>query len=119
MVTCGEVCKYLDSLAQPSLAEEWDNVGLLVGGAYDQVKRIMVCLDVTTRVVKEAIQKGVNLIISHHPVIFKPLNRIRKEEFKGRILYALFRTKLLFTVPTRIWMLPAAVSMIIWQVCSA
>ncbi len=91
MVTCKQISTYFEKIAPLALAEEWDNPGLLLGGLYDEIKKIMVCLDVTSEVVEEAVHKNVHLIISHHPIIFKPLTKVIKDDFKGKILYELIK----------------------------
>lgn len=60
-------------------AEEWDNVGLLVGSDDAEVSRVLLALDITPEVVTEAHEKGVHLIISHHPVIFHPLSSLNPD----------------------------------------
>jgi dinuclear metal center YbgI/SA1388 family protein len=88
---CGDIAKYIEEFAPPDLAEEWDNVGLLLGSMNSDVKRIMVCLDVTSKVVEEAIEKEVDLIVSHHPIIFKGIKRIIEDEPKGRLIFSLIK----------------------------
>ncbi len=68
------------------LAEHWDNVGLLVGNRGAEVSRILLALDTSERLVQEALDLGADTIITHHPVIFKPLSAITTEEPGGRIL---------------------------------
>lgn len=87
--TVQQVVKVMEEIAPPYLAEEWDNVGLLVGRTQDSVQRVMVCLDVTEAIVHEAIQKGVDMIISHHPVIFEKLKTLRGDTGRERLLYLL------------------------------
>ena len=70
------VCKieaYCKEIAPYDLAQAWDNVGLLVGSAGGDVSRVLLALDITPAVVQEAHERGAELIISHHPVIFEPL----------------------------------------------
>jgi dinuclear metal center YbgI/SA1388 family protein len=86
-----EIIKYLEQIAPKNLAEDYDNVGLIIGGKEKDIKRVMVCLDVTLKVVEEAISKNVDLIISHHPIIFKGLKRINEDDIKGRIIYKLIK----------------------------
>lgn len=71
-----EIIGFLDGAAPFSTAESFDNVGLLVGSEDTEVKRIMCCLDITRAVVLEAAEKGAELIVSHHPVIFSGLKNI-------------------------------------------
>lgn len=60
----------------PHLQESWDNCGLQVGDVNEEITSVLTCLDITDEVVAEAIQKGANLIVSHHPLLFKGLKRI-------------------------------------------
>jgi dinuclear metal center YbgI/SA1388 family protein len=69
-----------------SLAESWDNVGLLVGNPEQEVTAVLAGLDPTNKLVDEAIALGANTIITHHPVIFKPLSTIDTTEPNGRLL---------------------------------
>ncbi|WP_159441320.1 Nif3-like dinuclear metal center hexameric protein [Desulfopila aestuarii] len=68
------------------LAENWDNVGLLVGSPEHEVRKILLGLDPTTTLVDEAIARGADTIITHHPVIFKPLPRIDTSTPEGSLL---------------------------------
>lgn len=66
------------------MAEDWDNVGLLIGDENKEIKKMLFCLDVTENAVEKAIKNGVNLIISHHPVIFSGMKRINNQTLHGR-----------------------------------
>ena len=91
MTTVKDIFDHLNNLADVKLAEKWDNVGLMLGSNNNEVSRVLVCLDVTTNVVEEAIKK-VNLIVSHHPLIFKPLKNIDyTTDFKSRIIRNLIK----------------------------
>ncbi|SFQ41881.1 Nif3-like dinuclear metal center hexameric protein [Caldicoprobacter faecalis] len=92
--TVRQVVKVMEEIAPPYLAEEWDNVGLLVGGMQDSVQKVMVCLDVTEAIVHEAIQKGSDMIISHHPVIFERLKSLRSDTGRERLLHLLVRNNI-------------------------
>ena len=87
MVKCQDIIDYIEELAPVELAEEWDNIGLLLGGRQRSVSRILVSLDVTSEVLAFAVNKGVDLIVTHHPVIFGKINRICDDDIKGRQLY--------------------------------
>tara|TARA_B100001250_G_scaffold390618_1_gene390756 strand:+ start:344 stop:1441 length:1098 start_codon:yes stop_codon:yes gene_type:complete len=71
-----EISNYLDTRVPLDFQESYDNCGLLVGNSDALVKSILVCLDCTEEVLDEAIEKNHNLIISHHPLIFKGLKKI-------------------------------------------
>ena len=91
MAICRDIMTFVEQTAPLELAEEWDNVGLLVGNGEGKVERIMLCLDITTAAVEEALEKKADLIVTHHPVIFKGLKRLIDGEGKGHLLYTLIR----------------------------
>ncbi len=71
-----DIVAHLHKFANPSLAFKWDNVGFQLGDGNQEVKKILLTLDVTENAVNKAIIENVDLIISHHPLIFKPINKI-------------------------------------------
>ncbi len=71
-----DILSFTESFAPLSLAESWDNPGILVGNENIEIKKALLSLDITNDVVNEAKQKNCRLIISHHPVIFRPLSSI-------------------------------------------
>ena len=71
-----EVLSALERFAPLPLQESWDNAGLQVGLTETEVSGALLCLDVTEKIVEEAIQKGCNLIVSHHPLLFRGLKTI-------------------------------------------
>src|SRR5699024_5764166 len=75
-------------------AEDWDNVGLLLGNKDSQVERILVTLDVTGGVVDEAVRKDVDMIIAHHPIIFSPVKSIGQNLEDKNILYPLIKNEI-------------------------
>jgi len=81
-----DILESLNEEAPFSLAESWDNVGLLVGNPEQEVTAVLAGLDPTNQLVDEAIAHGANTIITHHPVIFKPLSTINTAEPGGRLL---------------------------------
>jgi len=86
MATVAEIIQVMDQLAPPLLAEDWDNVGLQIGDARQPVKRIWVALDPSPEVVKAACKEKVDLLITHHPLIFRPLKAIDFETPGGSII---------------------------------
>lgn len=91
MPTVLDVSRFLEEYAPPQLAESWDNVGLLVGSPAQAVCRIMTCLTVTSQTADEAVREGADLIVSHHPMPFRPLPRLTTETLPGRLLLQLVR----------------------------
>ncbi len=79
-MTVREIYEYINTLAPFDTAEAWDNSGFLVGNGEKEVKKAVICLDVTSREVGFAIEENAELIISHHPVIFKPQKRFTAED---------------------------------------
>lgn len=88
------VCQLLAELAPLALAEDWDNVGLLIGDRQQPVASVMTCLTVTPSVVREAIERGVDLIVVHHPLPFKPLAKITSDSTVGKMLMQLIAAKI-------------------------
>lgn len=86
-----DLIKDLETRYPKSLAYDWDNVGLQVGTLNKPLKSVLITLDVTKEVVKEAIQHKVDLIISHHPLIFKPLTSIPVENPRGWMIQKLIK----------------------------
>lgn len=68
-----EIIAYTKEIAPFETAEEWDNTGLLVGDKNADISRVLIALDITPEVIREARELGARLIISHHPVIFRPI----------------------------------------------
>jgi dinuclear metal center YbgI/SA1388 family protein len=83
------IVDFLEDFAPPSLAAEWDNVGLLVGDPQRRVAKVMTCLTVTPASAQEAIGDGAELIVTHHPLPFRPLKRLTTETTSGRLLWEL------------------------------
>ncbi|MGH2543422.1 MAG: Nif3-like dinuclear metal center hexameric protein, partial [Ardenticatenaceae bacterium] len=85
-VLTGDVRRRMEELAPPALAESWDNVGWQVGNDDVPVRAILVSLDVELAVVEEAAQRGCNVIVAHHPLLFRALKRINPADYQGRLL---------------------------------
>lgn len=77
MTKVKDIFRFMDKIAPFEKSMKFDNCGLLIGDINNEVKKVLVALDVTKNVVKEAVELGVNLIISHHPVIFNALKKIK------------------------------------------
>lgn len=88
---CDEVIRKLERLAPTECACDWDNVGLLAGRNDKEVKKVFIALDATDEVVAEAASWGADLLLTHHPLIFKPLKRINDEDFIARRIMTLIR----------------------------
>ena len=94
MTTVREIESFLYGWAPRELAESWDNVGLLVGDPEAAVERVLVALDITPQVAEEALERGCQLIVAHHPVMncaWHPVQTVRADNRQGRTLTALLR----------------------------
>ncbi|HKL90209.1 MAG TPA: Nif3-like dinuclear metal center hexameric protein [Allomuricauda sp.] len=85
-MTVNEIAKVLEELAPLAHAEDFDNVGLLVGDPHMKVEGVLVTLDTLENVVDEAIEKKCNLIVSFHPIIFKGLKRLTGSTYVERVV---------------------------------
>lgn len=74
-----ELLTLLDSLYPFAQAESWDHSGFLVGDAKEEIRKILLCLDVTPYVMQYAIDNGFNVLLSHHPLLFTPLDRVTEQ----------------------------------------
>lgn len=81
---CREIIKEIEARYPKHYAMEWDNVGLQVGRSDKEVKRIYLALDATDEVIEEAADWGADMLITHHPMIFKAMKKINDENFIGR-----------------------------------
>jgi GTP cyclohydrolase I len=88
---CRDIVDFIEEMAPERLAEDWDNTGLLLGSRSSEIKSVMLCLDITEKVAAEAVKKQVNMIVSHHPLIFKGMKRILPGEGKGAAIYSLIK----------------------------
>ncbi len=75
-VIVSDIVAHIHKIANPSLAYEWDNVGFQLGDGNQEVNKILLTLDVTENAINKAISENADLIISHHPFIFKPIKKI-------------------------------------------
>ncbi len=86
-----EIIQLFEQFAPKGLAMEGDKIGLQIGRLNKKIERIMIALDVLENVVDEAIEKNVQLIIAHHPPIFRPLKNIVTDTVQGRIIEKLVK----------------------------
>lgn len=86
-----DIYEAIDNFAPFKLAYSWDNVGLLVGNQEREAKKVLITLDVDASVVNEAINKGCDVILSHHPVFFSPIKRILTDTDTGKMIELLIK----------------------------
>lgn len=90
-ITVSDIRNFMRLFAPPVLSESWDNTGLLLGDPAAEVARVMTCLTITPATAAEAVREGAGMIVSHHPMPFRPLKTITAESTVGRILRELIR----------------------------
>ncbi|MDR2083413.1 MAG: Nif3-like dinuclear metal center hexameric protein [Bacteroidales bacterium] len=81
-----DIAKIIEESAPHAYAENWDNVGLLVGDPNKEIKKIITALDFTEEVLDEAIEKNAEMIITHHPAIFGAIKKITTNDFTTRLI---------------------------------
>ena len=91
MLIVKDIFEFLNELAPTTLKMDFDNVGLLVGDGDDEVNKIIVALDITDEVIDEAIEKGAELIVSHHPIIFEPMKEVLNTDLVGKKIIKLIK----------------------------
>lgn len=91
MPTVAEIAAHLEAFAPTQTAADWDNVGLLLGDPAAPVGRLMTCLTITPDVAEEAVAEGVNLIVSHHPILFRGAKQLTAGRGDGRVVLPLAR----------------------------
>lgn len=92
MIRVADVVDRLEQFAPLRLAESWDNVGLICGNPGASCARIMTCLTVTPETADEAIAEGASLVVSHHPVLFRPVKSLRADRQETSSVYSLVRS---------------------------
>jgi dinuclear metal center YbgI/SA1388 family protein len=88
---CCDIIEMLETLSPVNFAEDWDNIGLLAGRRDKEVGTVYIALDATDDVIEEAVKAGADMLITHHPLIFKKMGRIDADDFIGRRVYTLIR----------------------------
>ena len=86
MVSVQEIISFIETYFPKKLSYEWDNCGLQVGSYSEKVDSVLICVDITEEVIKEALELGTKLIISHHPLIFQGIKSIKDDIPEGRII---------------------------------
>lgn len=86
IATVATLTEIMGEIAPVALAEEWDNVGLMLGRRTNAVTRVLLALDFTAEVLEQAVQQGAELIITHHPAIFSRLGKITDADWQQELL---------------------------------
>ncbi len=98
-----DIIQHLESFAPTKYQEDYDNSGLIAGDSNAECGGILVSLDCTEELIREALEKKCNLIVSHHPLIFRPLRNIKMEDGIGKALIAAIRNDItLYAIHTNL-----------------
>ena len=81
-----EIIEILNQWAPPRLIDEWDNTGFQIGDLEKKVNKILISLDLDREVYARAVEERTDMIITHHPIIFKPLKSLTREDYKGKLI---------------------------------
>lgn len=90
-IQCRDIIRVIEQWAKPSLAEEWDNVGLHVGDPEQPVERIMLALTPSEAAIAAAVEQQADMLVTHHPLLFKPIKAVTAQSAAGRSIYQLVR----------------------------
>ncbi|MEG0372035.1 MAG: Nif3-like dinuclear metal center hexameric protein [Clostridium sp.] len=91
---CSDLCSLIESRFPLQLAEGYDNVGLLLGRSSREIRRVLIALEITPKVISEAINREIDVIISHHPLIFKPLKKITDVSYIDSMVLSLIENNI-------------------------
>jgi dinuclear metal center YbgI/SA1388 family protein len=94
MISINDIAVFLEQFAPAHLAEEWDNVGLLVGDRRRESRNVMTCLSITPDSAAEAVDEKADLIVTHHPLPFMALRRLTADTTPGRLLWDLISARI-------------------------
>ncbi|MCI8282760.1 MAG: Nif3-like dinuclear metal center hexameric protein [Lachnospiraceae bacterium] len=95
-MVCREIIEKLCQQSPEEYACGWDNTGLLAGSYQKEVRRIYVALDATDETVEEAVNLGADMLLTHHPLIFKGLKKVSSEDFIGRRIIELIKNDIAY-----------------------
>ena len=91
MRSVNEIFEYLCTLAPLELQMEFDNAGFLIGHRQAEIHKVILALDITEAVIDEALEEGAELIVSHHPLIFRGIKKVNDTDFVGRRILRLIQ----------------------------
>ncbi len=94
MVSFKEFTDVLEEIAPPELAEDYDNVGLLIGDKNVGISKVLISLDTDLKTVEHAVKIGADMVLSHHPLLFRPLKQILCQDSIGKTAIELIRNNI-------------------------
>jgi dinuclear metal center YbgI/SA1388 family protein len=103
MTNVVDVMEWMENIAPSRLSADWDNTGLLLGDRAAKVERLMTCLTLTSASVEEAVESRANLVLSHHPLPFRPVKSITTADVTGKLIWQLASAKVSVYCPHTAW----------------
>lgn len=98
-----DILSVLESIAPPHLQESYDNAGLIVGDPNAEVRGVLFCLDSTEAIVEEAVARGCNLVVAHHPIVFRGLKRLNGATYIERtVMQAVRQNVAIYAIHTNL-----------------
>lgn len=91
MMQKSKFVKIMEKICPPELAEDWDNCGFQVNTEFPELKRVLVSLEVTDAVIREAEEREADLIVTHHPMIFRPIKKVDYNDITGEYIQKLIK----------------------------
>lgn len=91
MLSVADIAAFLDRVVPPHLAADWDNTGLLLGDPAAKAAKVMTCLTLTPDVADEAVDGGADLVVTHHPILFRGAKKLTASTAEGRTVLTLAR----------------------------
>lgn len=91
MTKVRDIVHQIELYAPPSLAEEWDPIGLSFGSYDQEIKKVMIALDLDPHTLEEAVAQNVDMVFTHHPLIFKPVKTLNAEDEKRKLFIRVIR----------------------------
>ncbi|MDR1135674.1 MAG: Nif3-like dinuclear metal center hexameric protein [Clostridiales Family XIII bacterium] len=90
-ISKSKLIKIIEKIAPPELSEDWDNTGIQIDTGADEIKRVLVALDVTDAVIEEAVRFNADFILCHHPVLFNKIKSVNRKDASGRYVIDLIK----------------------------
>ncbi len=110
-MTAKEIIAILEEFAPKGIQEEWDNSGVMVGDISRETDSLLLALDCTPEVIEEAQERGIKMIITHHPLIFKGIKSISPDNILGRLIFSAIKNDIIiYSMHTNIDKVPGGVS---------
>lgn len=98
-----DISLFLESIAPPGLQESYDNAGLIIGNQENNCTGILTTLDITEQVLEEAIHKNCNLVVAHHPIIFRGIKRLNGKNYVERaVIFAIKNDIAIYAIHTNL-----------------